>query len=389
MWYVTLLEYLATRICPKDAANAVLFMNNWIRLLENEFYDTGCLELSVITGLATDLHKYSKENQGRGRSLAQFAQKCVGLTLLHVKSTEDDSVYSSDFIYMLNSEHILESLDVEKQILAMRKQYLLGTKTHRKVKSLSSLTDLNMYVDNRTVLNAVLLTDILNDCERRAFKDLDYLVKADINNLAPLLNEFLNQTEHPEKFLTNLYIYLLPYRNRDQTTSIRQLIDAIRRYSKALDSDANKSERPRGHDRREPEKFTESGRRKEGSLNSSRLQSGKKRNSSIKFNLIPRLDLDLLPRYNPEIINLCTALEAYSEKIPENRYSFYTHNFRKYKSEVELIVCDILKGNLLSVAAIVRELKKINIASTDELWTIIDLYDKTVTEKSMAFNSKM
>jgi hypothetical protein len=387
MWYVKLLEYLAARICPKDAVNAALFMKNWIRLLENEFYDTGHIELSVITGLATDLHKYSKENQGKGRSLAQFSQKCVGLSILHVKSTEEDAVFSSDFIYMLNSKHILESLDVEKKILALRKQYLLGMKTNRKVKPLSSLTDLNMYINNRAFLNEVILTDILNDCERRAFKDLDYWVKADINNLAPVLNEFLNQAENPDKFLTSLYIYLLPYRKIDQTTTIRQLIDAIRRYDLALGA-GNKKNEPGEN----PDQYIGSRGIKEVSSNSSNISGvteGNKSNKSIKFNLIPRLNLELLPGHNPEVISLCTALDAYSEKPPKNRHSFYKCKSRRYTSEVGLVVGDILKGNLLSVAAIIRELKKINIASTDELWTIIEAYDEMAIKKNSIYNSKM
>lgn len=369
MWYVNLLEYLAIKICPNDAAEAALFIKSWIRLLKKEFYHTDEIEPSVIIGLATDLYKISNENQGQGKTLAQFAQKCVGLSILHVKNAEDDSVYSSDFAYILSSKNVLASLDVDRQLLSLRRQYLLGTKKNKKVKPLSSLTDVNMYIDNREQLNEVILVDILNACERKVFKEINYHVKADVSLFVPVLNEFLNKTENSQRMLIKLYLYFLPY--RDESESISQLLDAIRRNSIIIESSALVN---KGHHVTESNKFHVPQRRK---------------TSSINLTLIPRLVTEELPHHNAKILRLCLALDIYSEKVPENSNSFYSRNFRRYKLEVARVVRTILEGNLLSVAAVIRELKKIDILGPDELSNLIKKYDEADAEQTIKPKLKM
>lgn len=373
MWYLKLLEYLAIKICPDDGMNAVSFIKSWIGLLEQEFYDGVWLEPLVIFGLAIDLYHYSNQNKGKNISSTEFAKKCIGLTVLHVKSSEDESVFCVDFAHMISEESILKFLDIDKRLLLLKKQYLSGERKHSKVQPVFSLTDINMYIANRVFLNEAIFTDVVKEFERKTFRELNYFVKVEIKDMVLLLNEFLSQQKNPTTLLINLNYHLLPYKN--SSPHFDQLIEAVQRNIRSVESHERTEKRGANASKCA---FLQSSKSNSIKEIMSQCPKSKLRLKPFKINLvlIPKLELNKLPHNNPAIINLCAALNVYSEKTSYNSYSFYACNFRKHRSEVSVIVSEILKGNLPDISAIIQELKKIKISNPgDELLDIIDSFD--------------
>ncbi|HGF0855346.1 TPA: Dot/Icm T4SS effector Lem11, partial [Legionella pneumophila] len=229
-----------------------------------------------------------------------------------------------------------QELKIEGELAAIRKDYLKKKRTNPEVTPFVDQKDVANPFEIYKKIGELAKIDLLKDLENRTLAYLNFSVKIQTEKIADMLNDLLNRIQNQQVIVSELYQYLLPYKGKDDLFDA--LIFSLKRELKKL----------------------------------SHNFSPKTQLSSIsKINLVlaPSLKLDHLPRYNPEIVNICEKLENYVFRGSKKKSSFFSaKNHCGYTKEVNEIVQRILRGDLLTAEAIFHELAKINIESRkDEL----------------------
>ncbi|KTD51007.1 DNA repair protein [Legionella quateirensis] len=216
MWYIKFLEQLATTICASDASAAVVFINQLMTLVKKEIFGDEDLEPLFVLGLIKDLFKYSKNTKDKDITLAEFAQKCMGLVILHAKSSDDESIYCIDFIDILKDKTIFNALNINKDLAVLRQECLDGKRKSESILPSSELKTVNDYIANRVQLTTYTQNYMLKLFERKSFNDLKYVVKVDLGYSVHVLTVLLNQQKNPYPVLKSLHSFLLPLKDKDK-----------------------------------------------------------------------------------------------------------------------------------------------------------------------------
>lgn len=225
MWYFKFLEHLAASICVSDSRNAVLFITQLITLVKREIYADNEFEPLFILGLVKDLFNYSKSSKNKDITLSQFAQRCMGLVLLHAKSSDEEAIFSIDFIDILKDKTIFNALNISKNLAVLREEYLDGTRNSNTVLSSSDLRSINGYIVNRSLLIDYTLNYMLKEIELQTFADLNYVVSVDLKNLQHILLALSNQQKSPVTVLKSLHSFLLILEHKD--SQLDELIHSV------------------------------------------------------------------------------------------------------------------------------------------------------------------
>ena len=239
MWYIKFLEQLATTICPSDASAAAAFINQLMALVKKEIFGNNDLEPLFLLGLIKDLFKYSKTNKDKVITLSEFAQKCMGLVILHAKSSDDESIYCIDFIDILKDKTIFNALNINKDLAVLRKECLDGKRKSESIVPSSELKSVNDYIANRVRLTTYTQNYMLKLFERKSFTDLNYLVKVDLGYSVYVLTVLLNQQKNPHALLKSLHSFLLPLQYKDKSFDL--LISSIETEIKTMEQSEKSS----------------------------------------------------------------------------------------------------------------------------------------------------
>ncbi|HAT1658416.1 TPA: hypothetical protein RG395_001191 [Legionella pneumophila] len=335
MWYDTLLEYLGEKICPSNKEKARLLVSQLLKLLKEDPDFGENFEPEFIFGVMVALYDYSTNHGNQNVSLDEFGKYCIGLIMVFSKISEDLSVYCSDFIYILSDKTIVQELKIKEELANIRKDYLEKKRVNPDVTPFIDQKDVENPFKIYSRIGELAKIDLLKQFESHTLACLNFSVKIQTEKIVGMLNDLLNHMKNQQVIVSELYQYLLPYKGKDD------LFDALILSLK-----------------RELKKLTKT-----------QLPS----TSKINLVLIPALKLDHLPRYNPEIVNICEKLENYVFKGSNKKGSFFSaKNYCNHTKEVNEIVQKILKGNLLTIEAILHELAKINIENRkDELILLI------------------
>ncbi|RUR17755.1 hypothetical protein ELY21_10620 [Legionella sp. km535] len=225
MWYFKFLEHLAASICVSEARKAVLFIKQLITLVKREIYADNEFEPLFILGLVKDIFNFLKSSKNKDITLSQFAQRCVGLVILHAKSSDEEAIFSIDFIDVLKDKTIFNALNISKELAVLREEYLDGTCESDSVLSSSDLRSINEYIANRSLLIDYTLNNMLRQIEKKTFADLNYVVSVDLNYLQHVLFALSNQQKHPVPVLKSLHSFLLVLEHKD--SRLDELIHSI------------------------------------------------------------------------------------------------------------------------------------------------------------------
>ncbi|HAT7073772.1 TPA: hypothetical protein JAN90_13585 [Legionella pneumophila] len=336
MWYDTLLEYLGETICPSNKEKARLFISHLFELLKENSDFGENFEPEFIFGVMFALYNYSISHENHNVTLDEFGKYCMGLIMLFSKISDDLSIYCSDFIYFVSDKTILQELKIEGELTAIRNDYLRKKRTNPEVTPFIDQKDVANPFEIYKKIGELAKIDLLKDLENRTLAYLNFSVKIQTEKIADMLNDLLNRIQNQQVIVSELYQYLLPYKGKDDLFDA--LIFSLKRELKKLSHNFSPK---------------------------TQLSSI----SKINLVLVPSLKLDHLPRYNPEIVNICEKLENYVFRGSNKKSSFFSaKNHYAYIKEVNEIVQRILRGDLLSAEAIFHELAKINIESRkDEL----------------------
>ncbi|HAT8119122.1 TPA: hypothetical protein JA334_15825, partial [Legionella pneumophila] len=253
----------------------------------------------------------------------------------------DLSIYCSDFTYILSDKTILQELKIEGELATIRKDYLKKKRTNPEVTPFVDQKDVANPFEIYKKIGELAKIDLLKDLENRTLAYLNFSVKIQTEKIADMLNDLLNRVQNQQVIVSELYQYLLPYKGKDDLFDA--LIFSLKRELKKL-----------SHNNFSPKTQPSS-------------------ISKINLVLVPSLKIDQLPRHNPEIVNICEKLENYVFKGSSKKGSFFSaKNYCNHTKEVNEIVQKILKGDLLTIEAILDELAKINIENRkDELILLI------------------
>ncbi|HAU1153159.1 TPA: hypothetical protein JBI12_14685 [Legionella pneumophila] len=335
MWYDTLLEYLGEKICPSNKEKSRLLLSQLFKLLKEDPDFGENFEPEFIFGVMVALYDYSTNHGNQNVSLDVFGKYCIGLIVVFSKISEDLSIYCSDFINFLSDKTILQELKIEGELAKIRKDYLEKKRINPDVTPFIDQKDVENPFDIYKKIGELAKIDLLKQFESHTLACLNFSVKIQAEKIVSMLNDLLNHVKNQQVIVSELYQYLLPYKGRDD------LFDALILSLK-----------------RELKKLTKT-----------QLPS----TSKINLVLIPGLKLDHLPRCNPEIVNICEKLENYVFKGSNKKGTFFSaKNYCNHTKEVNEIVQKILKGDLLTIEAILHELAKINIENRkDELILLI------------------
>ncbi|HAU1291079.1 TPA: hypothetical protein F8S00_14650, partial [Legionella pneumophila] len=310
MWYDTLLEYLGEKICPSNKEKARLLVSQLLKLLKEDPDFGENFEPEFIFGVMVALYDYSTNHGNQNVSLDEFGKYCIGLIMVFSKISEDLSVYCSDFIYILSDKTIVQELKIKEELANIRKDYLEKKRVNPDVTPFIDQKDVENPFKIYSRIGELAKIDLLKQFESHTLACLNFSVKIQTEKIVGMLNDLLNHMKNQQVIVSELYQYLLPYKGKDD------LFDALILSLK-----------------RELKKLTKT-----------QLPS----TSKINLVLIPALKLDHLPRYNPEIVNICEKLENYVFKGSNKKSSFFSaKNYCNHTKEVNEIVQKILKGNLL------------------------------------------
>ncbi|HAT6978056.1 TPA: hypothetical protein JAN54_07170 [Legionella pneumophila] len=335
MWYDTLLEYLGETICPSNKEKARLLISQLFKLLKEDPDFGENFEPEFIFGVMLALYDYSTNHGNQNVALDEFGKYCIGLIMVFSKISEDLSIYCSDFINFLSNKTILQELKIEGELAKIRKDYLVKKRINPDVTPFIDQKDVENPFDIYKKIGELAKIDLLKQFESHTLRCLNFSVKIQAEKIVSMLNDLLNHVKNQKVIVSELYQYLLPYKGKDDLFDA--LIVSLQRGLKKL----TKTQLPS--------------------------------TSKINLVLIPALKLDHLPRYNPEIVNICEKLENYIFKGSNKKGSFFSaKNYCNHTKEVNEIVQKILKGDLLTIEAILHELAKINIENRkDELILLI------------------
>lgn len=369
MQYIKLLEQLAIMICPSEQEAAVTFVNKLLTLMKTDIYNDEDPELLFIFGLITDLYSYSVRTQGQKISLSTFAQRFMGLVILHAKSTDEYAIYCSDFLNILRNKIIYKSLRVSKEQSELSRAYLDGVKVHPDLLPSSKIKSVNDYIANVQKVAEIAQNNILKRFEAQTFKDLNYSVKLDLDNLVMVLNILLNRVENPYPILQNLYNLALPLKNKEQ------IFDAL---ISALDKEIKKFELTQQLSKNTDPNISLASINFDSDDEEQPLLPQEKETPRMEVNLIliPQLEMPPLSFSSALSNYICKKLTKYTEPL-SSAFSFFLGDQRRYTTQVKQILFQIDDGEHLEIENILEQLKDIKITNQqDDLVGIISSIEK-------------
>ncbi len=357
MWYMDLLKHLAGTIC-NDERNAVEFINNLFNVLRTDIFYGEKLEPLMIFGVINDLYKYSLANNKK-TSLEQFAEKCIGLIVIHAKYSGDFKICCDDFIEIIKNKSIASVLKLNDELRSLHKRYIDGTKKNKEIEIEGKIRNINQFIFNRKLIHDAVLTDVVKRIEKTTFAELDFYVRVPIDDIVMVLNILLNQMDNTKEIVADLYNYLLEYLSIEP--GFDQLIFEIDRNLSefgVLKEHLNESDKDD----------------QENGISNSKMVVTLVLKSSQPVQ-------DTEP--NPAIINICKQLDDYAKKAPKAN-SFFISNSSRYREGVACILQQIKNHEFLTVESILEQLKTIRILdSTDELVSIIESISRHTGDQEM------
>jgi hypothetical protein len=227
MWHVEISRHLAQKICKADKFLAARFIDRLFNLFETIYKDFK-IELSMALGVIKDLYLFAGENNYRDVPLAEFAEECIGLVLLHAKSTDDLAIYIKDFIRLLKDEILFSALDIEEKI----KQLNVGFYRKIFLKNKGNALQTNNVQQLITTIPDAVFLKLLIRIEKKVFAQLDYIVSVNALELIPILHSLLSEIEDQFNVVSQLLFILLPMEHEDE--QFDQLIAEVKKIGDAL-----------------------------------------------------------------------------------------------------------------------------------------------------------
>lgn len=208
MWYLSLLQYQAKKICKSNKEMAERFIAHLIYLVEQSDFE---FELIAVLGFIKDLYLFGERNQHRNVSLSEFSRECMGLLILHMKYTDDYLVKVSDFIPFCKDKFIFATLDIQglvekltgnfcKTILLKEKDHSLLSKNFKKNA---------VIISHKDVLNALVWI------EKEVFSNLGY-VFVDIDELILVFRKLIAEVDDPYQLVSELSVFLEVLENQNE-----------------------------------------------------------------------------------------------------------------------------------------------------------------------------
>ncbi|WP_298626283.1 hypothetical protein [uncultured Legionella sp.] len=350
MWYIQLLEQLITSSNYSFDPSAISFIKELLESVKRDVIGRDEFQLEFLFGFICDIYKYYERSNDHKTPQIQFAPFCVGLVMLHAKSSEETELWSIDFLNVLYNQRIYAALNrdlhLDEFMFHSYNDYLNGINTHRSIIPLKFIRNINEYVINRNKIINFILTDVLKQFEFKAYKDLNYSVKVDLTFLVGVLNKLLNQIEDPGIVLKGLYAQLIPLKNteKDADDKFNMLIEAVAREIKKFE------------------------------------RIGLKQGHKLRVNLVLMPEIVVpLPKPTPQLLAYIQSKLEHYTKAPSTLSSFFWSTHRNYQVQVRGLLHQIKKGHIVSTESILDELFKIKITDArDELVKIIH----SVTERS-------
>jgi hypothetical protein len=227
MWHIKLLQHLAQKICKTDKVLAARFIEHLFNLFEL-IYDNFEIELSMVLGLIKDLYLFAEENNERDVPLAQFAEECMGLIILHAKATDDLKIYIADFIPLLKDETLFFTLDIEEKIKQLEVTFYRRLFLKNKDNS-GPPTNIRQLISE---IPNVFFLKLLTRIEKKVFAKLDYTVSVNPPQLIPILHSLLSEVDDQFEIVSQLLFILLSVEHEDE--QFEQLIAAVKKIGDAL-----------------------------------------------------------------------------------------------------------------------------------------------------------
>jgi hypothetical protein len=387
MWYILLLEQLAASPESSFDKRAVLFIKTLIESVKSKVLDGDEFEPQFIFGLLSDIYSGSQQPEFLEASFSKFAQFCLGLAILHAKSSEDESIFCVDFIDVLNNPLIYTMLNLDHELTSFQlkswNEYQKGKQVYKSIVPQTSIKDINQYITNRKNFISAIQTDLLKQFECKAFSGLSYQVRVDVDQLVSVLNVLLNQIEDPSPVLKGLHEHIQGFKNIDDKFDL--LIEAISGEINRLEQSNLKSiplivQKPvnKAHKYKYSRLSDEDSESDVGAENFDELTSKTK----VCLALIPKI-----PIQTPVIpdTNLKPAIQQLKNYVhpPANLYSFFVSTQRNHISEINVILHQVNTGQIATFASILEELHKIKIAHPkDVLLSVISYLEKKCSPSS-------
>lgn len=191
MWHIQLLKDLAQKICKTDQNAAVSFIEVLFYLIKQDSFLADKLDVLALMGVIKDIYLFAKKNETKNISLAEFSIFCIGLLILHIKSSDDYIVENFDFASVIEDKNIFKALHRAGD----------GKNIHR----LFSPQDWRDRIDD---LDPVV---ILHHIERDVFAQLQFKVSVNLYQLAYMLSALLARQNDQFGVVSDLLLFLLPY----------------------------------------------------------------------------------------------------------------------------------------------------------------------------------
>lgn len=366
MWYILLLEQLAASPDSSFDKRAVLFIKTLIESVKSNVFDGDELELQFIFGLLSNIYSGSQRPEFLKTSFSKFAQFCLGLAILHAKSSDDESIFCVDFIDVLNNPAIYTMLNLDQELTAFQlkswNEYQNGKQVYKSIAPLTLIKDINQYITTRKKFISAVQTDLLKQFEFKVFSDLNYQVRVDVDQLVSILNILLNQIADPSPVLKGLHEHIQGFKNIDDKFDL--LIEAVSGEINKLEQSNLKSiplvaQKPV----KKAHKYKYSRLSDDDSESDVRAQNFDELKSKTKvcLVLIPKIPIQTPVIPDTNLKPVIQHLKNYVHP-PAKRYSFFVSTQRNHISEVNAILHQVDTGQIVTCASTLEELHKIKIA---------------------------
>jgi hypothetical protein len=199
MWHISLISFLAKKLCKTESDQATLF----VQIFFNQFIESvdtlndGLMVMAFI-GITNDLVKAVHEYSDKSLSANQFARLLVGLTIIHYKYICDTRVYLSTIMPVLSHPTVLKTLGIS----------VLATNDPR--------------VHSKNMINHLRMI------ENGVFRWLKYHVKIEIPEFVSSLNYLLNQLNNQHEIITDLIQSLAELEGESEELDL--LLYSLRRH---------------------------------------------------------------------------------------------------------------------------------------------------------------
>lgn len=194
MWHIELLKHLARQICKTNKNEAALFIEHLFLSLDY-LYGKKPLEALMLMGMIKDLFFFSKKNEHRDISLADFSRLCIGLVVIHAKATYDSYIDNHTFIKLIKHKELFAALSSQDNIELTDNEYACFFAYAQQYKSIPDA----FYIK------------LLAKIEREVLTQLRYKVSCATYPFSYVLCALLLQVKHQLDVTTDLLSFLLPY----------------------------------------------------------------------------------------------------------------------------------------------------------------------------------